>query len=351
MLTTAKQPPQPTRWCCYKHLKQWVEDFKATFPRKAHLANSASASMCGARSFDALTQHLPPRCPTVRPAGNDVLFAHGRLQHFESDRRVLIDQYRIKPDAADLFLYYCPVGSKSRCHKRTGVYGLDERFCYYADDEQPSPATSATLRAQYQAALGCTVSSMFRTGRLSEYLPPRMYRMLLDGLQWKFRPDLGDEDWGNTLPLTRYGWLEDPELGDVECFGVSTIIPPNFGRDELTSMVSSYFLATARLDSNPILVLNNRPTQYIKSGRTFTSIGMLFTGGVIAPCFVPVGPVKFTDVLVDCVGFQADLSPNLADDESTFFNIYWAMLAATLPQAQIGVVRYVQRPDGWVVPA
>lgn len=340
-----------SRWCCRQHLNLWLDSFRDYFPRKAHLAGQVLASLCHSNSLDLLLDGLPDKCDD-QIGWRDPLFAERRMEWFCEDRLLLIQQYRIKPDAADLFLTHCPVGC-SRCYCTADEgFPFDESFCYYADDERPSKFVREIIMQQHQQALGCRYARMHEAGRLSgDYLPPRMYAALFKELGWEFRHDLDDDlEIKREIPLTRLGWLLDPELGEIECFNIPAHFHPLVLRDELQATVLQELSTTRDLFNTPVLVLFNRPVQLQRQGVDFTSIGCFATGQEFKSCYVPPERKSLADVFVESTCFTPTASRELADHGGAMFSTYWSLLLAATDSFTPQPVRYLRRPDGWALP-
>lgn len=323
--------PAP-RWACVRDLELWVKAFRLHFTRKAHLAELAAARLCGYDDF----QDLLNATSALSRENNgfnihslmDDLFAEGRLVSFSEDRMILVREFRILPDAADLFLTYCPVGC-SDCYVTSGEV-FDQSLCYYADDKSPSATVAEMIEDHRQTALGQALSTAASTQRFGQFHHPDLIKNLLGFLKFEFIPDTeGDDGLIPNAPLVRAGWIKDSELGNVECFSLPFTVMNAWCRDEVFSAVISQLQNSRDMDEAPIVLLNKLPQQLVVGTNTYTSLGWVLMGGRKYPFFLNTRGLQLADLLVEYVTFDAGRSEILADDESHILGIYWHLLGLT----------------------
>jgi len=352
MPTLSPVSPEASRWCCQMHLRLWQTTFMEYFPRKAHLAGRAIASLCGVSHVDALEAVLPAECEQGPPPSDDALYVERRMERFREDRRVLIHQYRIKPSAADLFLTHSPVGC-DRCYGPCDELAhFDQSRCYYADDEAPTSEVETVLVHQYNRALGCIYSHMQEADRLEGgYLPPRMYHQLFHHLAWNFTHDVSDDlQIRREIPLVRLGWIKDPEMGAIACYNIPTFLSPNSMRDELRMTLLYHFNNSQCLLNRPILLLFNKPLQYVTPEASFTSIGVFCNGPAFMHCFIPSQRMTLADVFVANRVFGPNTSPELVDHNQTMLSLFLGLLKGANSDSCDHTAWYEKRPDCWAVP-
>lgn len=345
---------EKARWRSRRDLSQWVQAFGTYFPRKAHLAERIAARLAGAATYEALSGSLPHNAlPDVRVEMEDAVFAQRRMVRFTEDRLILIREYRILPDAADLFLSLCPVGSRECMFDGEKKAYFDAELCYYRDDQEPSAQIEAVLEEQRQQALGQRLETVDSTKRLGHYPHPVVIFNLFNFLGWNYRPDLsGCQKIDPHASVARVGWITDADLGSVECFALRFTAHPAWGRDEVFWNVLAELKRTRNLDSRPVLILNNLPQQLVKDGSTFTSVGWVVMEAKIVPWFVTHKRVALADTLVELMTFDSATSINCADAENIALSVFWGLLRETAALPLPEYPRYKSLPDNWmIVPA
>lgn len=352
MNTPSNQSPA-LRWTCRRDLDKWIAAFRYYFPRKAHLAERVCARLSRVENIDKLRDMLPAlavRDPSTER--DDKYFANRRLLMFAEDRLTLIQEFRILPDAADLFLTACPVGC-SDCYiegVRDSYY--DQSLCYYADNQVPSTSIKALIDHQYKLAKGQTLEGALPTGRIGEYLPPRMIRSLFDFLRWDFRPDFEGRDQIDAgVYVTRIGWVDDNELGSVECFAMPITACPVWSRDEVFWLTLKQLLTTRDLNILPALILNNRPQQLVKGSRVFTSYGYILMRSKVVPLYVTGSGLSLADTVVEGITFNAETSDSLLDLEHAALSTFWGELKLTSKHEVPDQPSFRAMPDNWMLPA
>jgi hypothetical protein len=349
-LTTTYHQPYPLRWTCRRDLDRWIVAFRFYFTRKAHLAEKVAARLCQANDMATVRNILPPLAavdPLVE--ANDKFFASRRLSSFVEDRLVLIKEFGILPDAADLFLTACPVGC-SDCFIESSNDGYDQSLCYYSDDQAPSANVEEFIEHQYASAKGQTLEGAALTGRIGEYLPPRLLAPLFKFLSWDFSPDVDGNDRIDTgAYITRIGWVEDYELGSVECFSLPITAGPIWSRDEVFCQTLKQLLQTRDLDQRPVMVFNNRPQQLVKLDRVFTSLGFVVMRSKIVPLFVTGSRLSLADTVVEAATFNPLASDIMLDPQNEALSTIWTLLKLTsqhpVPERPV----FKSLPNNWMV--
>ncbi len=350
---TPLEPPQPTttdRWCCAFHARKWASSFTTAFPRKAWRVRQLLAELAGHTTYGDAELELPKACLGIRSfelqKGDQ-----DQLEHFKRDREVLIHRCGIRPDAANLFLHYCPVGSvRPRLPTGWGEGGrFDETMCYYAEGEEPSQNLGSILEHQLEEARGLLIAEISNTRRLEAFLPPNMYPRFFQFLGWEFTPDLeaNDPTEGQEVSI-RLGWIEDFELGQVACYNLPTWIPPYWQRDELFRSMAAWVSDNC---NTPALIMGNRPTQLIAGSKVYTCVGYFVVEGLILPCIVPDKPTCLSDLLVAARFFNPSTSVELLDRHKEVFNRFWSLLKDSGEPTVPSKARYVMLPNSWAVPA
>lgn len=343
------------RWSCRADMENWLIAFRHYFPRKAFLAERAVIRLSKVESIDALRELLPDERVSNEAIEaieqQDYLYAGRRLESFVEDRRVLIDEFRILPDAADLFLTHCPVGVR-HCHLdgHKAEY-FDDSLCYYRDDQEPSAQVDEVIRQQYQAAKGHTMSGLAGSGRLGNFMHPRMVKSLLHFLKWDFKPDFDGDPYLDDNPLmTRLGWIEDKDLGLINCFSMPFTVLSSWRRDEPFLAILAMLHKAIDLSDKTALLLNQRPIQFVKAGRSYTAIGYLTMLPRVVPFFVTQDGNSFADLLVENTCFQPDTSDRLLDTDNAAFRTVWSLLQQTEALPLPDNPPYKVMPDNWMLP-
>lgn len=341
-------PCPSMRWTNRRDLSQWVRAFQVYFPRKAHLAKRVAATLAGVESFERLYDGLPASADD--PDTMDRLYSKRRMVRFKEDRLTLIRDFRILPDAADQFLTSCPVGCQDCLFDGIKDTYYDEALCYYRDDQLPSDAVETIVEQQHQLAIGQRLSTVDRTDRLGEYLPPQMIFDLFNFLRLPFTADLTGEDRIDaSAPVTRVGWVADRELGRLECFALAFTAPPNWCRDEVFYSALAQVSRTRDLNECPMILLNNLPQQLVRAGNTYTSYGWIFSGANVFPFLVSHSALPIADLLVELATFDAGSSSNISDSHSVALDVYWNLLRqhskVPVPEAPA----FITMPDNWMV--
>ena len=352
MNTPSHQSPA-LRWTCRLDLNKWIAAFRYYFPRKAHLAERVCARLSRVEHIDNLRGMLPALAARdTSTERDDKYFANRRLLMFAEDRLTLIQEFRILPDAADLFLTACPVGC-SDCYIE-GVMDsyYDQSLCYYADNQVPSRSIKALIDHQYTLAKGQTLQGALLTGRIGEYIPPRMIQSLFDFLRWDFRPDFEGQDQVHAgAYVIRIGWLDDNELGSVECFAMPITAYPVWSRDEVFWSTLMQLLNTRDLNMRPVLVLNNRPQQLVKGSRVFTSYGYIVMRSKVVPLYATGSGLSLADTVVEATTFNAKTSDSLLDLEHAALRNFWSGLKLTSKHEVPDHPSFRAMPDNWMLPA
>jgi hypothetical protein len=346
----ATRPPHALRWTSRSDLDRWIAAFRIYFSRKAHLAEKAAAALSQVYDIETVRNSLP-HISKLNPAdSDDRFFAHRRLEMFAEDRHVLVKHFRILPDAADLFLTACPVGC-------AGIYvsssreGFDQSLCYYTDDQSPSDGIDAIIKQQYAHACGLILSDAATMGRVTQYLSASLLAPLFQFLGWEFKVDLDGRDEIDAGALvTRFGWVTDHELGDVECFSMPVTVDPVWCRDEVFWGVLKALLDTRDLAQRPVLVFNNRPQQLVKNGSAFTSFGFIVMRSKIVPLFLTSSGISLADTVVEAVTFAPHSASSLIDTESQTLRVIWSLLGEMDQEAAVRRMAFKMLPDNWMVP-
>lgn len=339
------------RWRSRRDLSQWVQAFSTYFPKKAHFAERVAASLAGASTYEALWRSLPHSAlPDLRVEMEDAVYARRRMLRFREDRLILILEYRILPDAADLFLSLCPVGSRECMFDGEKKAYFDPKLCYYLDDQEPSSHIEAVLEEQRRHALGQRLETVDSTKRLGHYPHPAVIFNLFHFLGWNYRPDLsGCPKIDPHASMARVGWIADADLGSVECFALRFTAHPAWGRDEVFWNVLAELKQTRNLDSSPVLILNNLPQQLVTGDSTYTSVGWIVMEAKIVPWFVTHKRAPLADALVDLMTFDSVNSTNLADVENVALGVFWSLLRETAQTPLPARPRFKSMPDNWMI--
>lgn len=341
----------PQRWNSSKHLANWLQGFRSYFPRKAHLAEKVAARLAGFDDIGQLLKSIPPSSkPDASIERMDQFYAQRRMVWFMEDRLILTKEFRILPDAADLFLTSCPVGC-GRCVLESNRIGLDAALSYYPDDQEPSSRIREVIEQQYQEALGQLISQVDYTQRLGDYLHPKLLINLFHFLRWDVELDAeGSGELDPSIPAVRVGLANDPDLGRVEIFSMRFTALPNWFRDEVFWTVLRELKTTRDLRNRPVVVLNNRPIQLIRAGHTYTSIGWMITDSMVMPLMVSQHGHSVGSLLVELVTFNPETSTAVADDGNVALSVIWTLLRETATQELPPRPRFRSMPDHWMIP-
>jgi len=350
--STHTEPALDPRWRSRRDVARWVRAFGTYFPRKAHLAERVAARLAGANAYDDLAQHLPHEAqPDKRVEVTDSVFAKRRMVKFKEDRLILVREFRILPDAADLFLTLCPVG----CHQcffdgeKKDAY-FDPELSLYKDDQVPSPILDSILEDQRQQALGQRLATVDSTARLGEFAQPALIYNLFNFLAWNFSPDLnGCELIDPYTPMARAGWINDAELGRIECFALRFTAHPAWARDEVFWKVLAELKMTRNLSESPVLILNNRPQQLVKHGRTYTAAGWIVMASKVIPWFITHKRTALSETLVELVTFDPASSDAVADEGNVALSVFWKLLVDTEAPQLPPHPQFRAMPDNWMV--
>ncbi|MCF5381924.1 hypothetical protein GIW05_00105 [Pseudomonas syringae] len=352
-LNTSRPHGPAMRWTSRSDLARWIAAFKIYFPKKAHLAEKIAARLSEISDIAILRGMLPAvavRDEELKKA--DRLYAQRRLYRFKEDRFVLAMEFRILPDAADLFLKLCPVGCGAAFVESVISPIFDPALCYYPDDQTPSTALAGTLEQQYQQALGETFAGAGMTNRIGDYLPVRLIGPLFEFLGLEFKPDpIGDDGIQKNVLATRIGWVNDSDLGAVECFAMPVTVHPQWRRDELFWSVLKELNQTRDLETRPTVVLNNKPHQLIKGDRVFTSIGFLVMHAKVVPFFVTSARLSFADTVIEAVTFNADTTDLFLDHGHAALAAFWGLLQQNTQPTLADSPAFHSLPDNWMVMA
>lgn len=341
----------PQRWASSKHLANWLQAFRSYFPRKAHSAERVAARLSGLCDINQLLKSIPQNSmPDVSGERHDQFYAQRRMVWFREDRLILTREFRILPDAADLFLTACPVGC-GRCVLESSRMDFDASLTYYPDDQEPSSRINEVIEQQYQEARGQLISQVDFTQRLGEYPHPKMLINLFHFLRWDVTLDPDSSaDLDPSLPAIRVGIATDPELGAVEVFSMRLTALPHWYRDEVFWAVLRELKTTRDLRNQPVVVLNNRPIQLLRDGHTYTSIGWMITDSKVMPLLVSHHGHSLTSLLVELVTFNPQTSTVLADDRNVALSVFWTLLRETTAQEIPQTPRFRSMPDNWMIP-
>lgn len=339
------------RWLTLRDLTNWLHAFRAYFPRKAHLAERAAVRLSGMASLDELNEALAGNAvPDDRAERDDPLYAKRRMVMFREDRLILVREFRILPDAADQFLTYCPVGCPHCFFDRKQDFYFDEARSYYRDDQEPSPQIEAIIENQRHMAIAQQIALVDSTARLGDFLHPQMVRDLFHFLRLEFTPDLdGHDGLCPALPATRIGWVDDSDLGSIECFSLPFTGYPNWSRDEVFVSVLAQLKDTRDLSLSPVLLLNNRPLQLARNGHFYTAYGWVLMESRVLPLMVNNRGLSLADILVELVTFNPRSSTCLVDEGNVALSVFWGLLrqneALPLPEHP----SFRAMPDNWMI--
>lgn len=345
-------PVAGPRWRSQRDLCNWTAAFTTFFPRKAHLADKAAAKISGAENIENLYRSLPlfalpdPWCDQ-----NDRLFSARRMVGFEADRLTLIHDCRILPDAADLFLTACPVGANGFFFEAKMCPQWDESLCYYRDDQEPSPSVTTIVASQRELALSQTKAHAQHTLRLGEYHHPLLAHGFFQFLELDFKPDAeGIDGIDPGIPLTRLGWVEDADLGSVECFSIPFTACPYWRRDEVFYSVLTELTRTRQLRKKPVVLLGKHPLQLVHAGQTYTSVGHVLFEASIEHLFVTPHGLSLADLIVETVTFNPATSTRLVDTGNLALSAYWSLLRQSEPNSLPEQPKFRSMPDNWMIP-
>ncbi|MFL1449089.1 hypothetical protein ACI77O_11910 [Pseudomonas tritici] len=342
--------PAGARWNSFSDLQEWMSAFATFFPRKAHLVSAVAARLCNYASYDELSSNMQYSSHRLSDDGEDDLFAAGRMMGFREDRLTLIGEFRILPDAADYFLTACPVGA-SRLYSIERQSQLDESLCYYQDDQNPSDSVNAIVGQQLQSALGQNVHHAASQDRIGEFHHPEVIISMCHYLGLDFTIDCAGRDGlDDTVPAMRIGWINDKELGSIECISLNFTVNPNWGRDELFRMVCALLKGTSNRKDKTLLLLNKHPQQLVKTGNTFTSIGHIMFENSIEPLFISPHRLSLADLLIEVATFDPSTSLGLVDAESKALNVYWHLLSKHDEERLPTCPMFKAMPDNWMLP-
>lgn len=339
------------RWISRRHVVHWLTGFRSYFPRKAHLAERAAARLGGCDSAAELYSLLEPRsAPDEASERDDMLYARRRMVLFRQDRLILITEFGILPDAADIFLTACPVGCGQCVFKTTNFDPFDPRLSYYGDDQLPSERMPLIIEQQYEDALGQQLMTVDSTQRLGDYLHPSMLVSLFQFLRWDVTFDTDSQDNLGAVPATHIGWASDTELGSIDLFSLRFTAPPVWSRDEVFWSVLRMLRSTCDLRSKPVVLLNNRPMQLMRGGHTYTSFGWLVIESRVMPLLVNQQGHSLSSLLIELVTFNPMSSVVLEDEANGALSVFWSLLRATTDLDLPPSPSFRCLPDGWMVP-
>ncbi|NVL48708.1 hypothetical protein F2S72_01705 [Pseudomonas syringae pv. actinidiae] len=280
-----------------------------------------------------------------------MLYAKRRMVLFKEDRLILVREFGILPDAADLFLTACPVGCGQCAFNTTQPEPFDSKLSYYLDDQRPSDQLPAIVEQHHQEAVGQLLSEVDSTNRLGAYLHPLMLTDLFLFLRWDVTFDKEGRDNLGPAPVTRVGWAADSELGRIEIFSMRFTAPPVWVRDEVFWSVLMDLRRTRNLGDKPAVLLNNRPMQLVRDGYTYTSIGWLVIESKVMPLLVSHHGYSLSTLLIELVTFHPVGSSTLEDANNVALSVFWGLLRSTsnppLPESPT----FRSLPNGWMVPA
>lgn len=350
-------PPLPSpntnhhRWSSRRHLAHWLAAFRRFFPRKAHLAEQAAARLAGcdvaADLYSRLESRLTPDEATER---GDILFAQRRMVLFREDRLILVNEFGILPDAADVFLTACPVGCGQCWFSASSLDPFESGLSFYGDDQRPSERLPLIIEQQYQDALGQSLSHVDSTSRLGEYLHPMLLANLFQFLHWDVSFDVDGQNDLGPVPATSVGWIADNELGDVEVYALRFTAPPVWARDEVFWAVLHELTRTCDLANKPVVLLNNLPMQLVRGGHTYTSIGWLVIESKVMPLLISDHGHPLNTLLIELVTFHPETSASLADEGNVALSLVWSWLSTTSAGNVPSSPSFRALPDGWMLP-
>jgi len=351
---TTQSPEQKiaeSRWLSRRDLSQWIKAFSTYFPRRTHIAERVATRLSGATSYETLIESMPDDAsPDMQIEMHDAVFAKRRMVRFKEDRLILVLEFRILPDAADLFLWLCPVGSRDCMYDGVRSALFDASLCYYQDDQAPSEQIEAIVEEQRQLALGQRLATVDSTQRLGYYPHPEVIFNLFHFLGWNYNPDLhGCEKIDPHVSVARVGWITDAELGSVECFALRFTAYPVWGRDEIFWSVLAELKRTRNLTKRPVLILNNRPQQLVRDGHSYTAVGWVVMDAKVVPWFVSHKRRMLSDTLVDLITFDPATASTLADDGNIALSVFWELLRNTAITALPHYPRFKSMPDNWMI--
>ena len=345
--------PSPSlRWKSRRELHYWLEAFALYFPRKAHLAEVVAATISRQANIDSLYRSLPlVALPDLSRERSDSLFAVRRLVNFEADRLTLINDFRILPDAADMFLTACPVGASDFIFEAKYCPQWEQSLCFYRDDQEPSASVEAIVASQREVALSQTLSHVMDTQRIGEYHHPLLVNSFFHFLKLDFCPDIeGGDGVDPSVPLTRLGWVHDTELGSVECFSIPFTAYPYWRRDELFISVLTELSRTRQLGERPVVLLSKHPLQLVHSDHTYTSVGHILFEGSIEHFFVTSEALSLADLVVETVTFNPATSLRLVDTGNQALGVFWSLLRQSEPSLTPEQPQFRSMPDNWMIP-
>lgn len=293
----------------------------------------------------------PKAAPDEGIERGDMLYARRRMVLFREDRLVLINEFGILPDAADVFLTACPVGCGQCVYKTSHFDPFDPKLTYYGDDQLPSDRVPLIIEHQYQEALGQQLAMVDSTQRLGEYLPPSMLINLFEFLQWDVTFDIDGQDNLGAVPATHIGWANDNELGSIDVFCLRFTAPPVWARDEVFWSVLRMLRRTCDLHDKPVVLLSNQPMQLVRGGNTFTSVGWLVIESKVMPLLVNQHGHSLSTLLIELATFDPASSRMLADGNNTALSVFWSLLQATSEASLPSAPSFRSLPDGWMVPS
>lgn len=335
-----------SRVCCRFHFQEWVAAFSATFPRRAFKAESLALQLAG--ESDALTD-VPLMCDG-NADDRDPYHQKRSLPYFAGDRQALA-KAGIRLAAADVFLNAHPFGCASDAHPQPMpiAHGL---LPYYDADEPLPDNFNDHLSFLEEHARGALMDELLELGRLDQgFIPMACFRVFFKHMGWDFAPSSTDDGIPEVAPLIRLGTIQDPELGDLQCFHVPTYFYPTPERDQLAVSVAELVAnLLAPLGSDGIIFFN-RPLALVSGNNSFTAIGAMLTGSRLAFLFVPAGRhAPLSELFVLNSVFTPNGTPELADPDRELFNRYWSLLNLLEPERKLHV-RVSRLGDGWVIPA
>lgn len=355
VMYTPSPPPSTAkseRWSSRRHLAHWLHAFSTYFPTKAHLADRVAARLGGCEDSNQLkallTRYTQPNEVVER---GDMLYAKRRMVFFKEDRLILINEFGLLPDAADLFLTACPVGCGQCFIDPRNPSPFERGLSYYGDVQIPSDRLLQIVDQQRQEALGQLLSNVDSTKRLGEYLHPNMLVNLFLFLRWDAALDTDGQDNLGAVPATRVAWVADSELGKIEIFSLRFTPAPVWARDEVFWSVLMELRRTRDLTDKPVVLLNNRPMQLIRGGQTYTSIGWMVVESKAMPLLVSHHGHSLGNLLIDLVTFDAASSVALTDENNVALSVFWNLLRTTSNGPLPSSPSFRSMPDGWMINA
>tara|TARA_R110002124_G_scaffold128157_22_gene288766 strand:+ start:7917 stop:9059 length:1143 start_codon:yes stop_codon:yes gene_type:complete len=338
--------PYMGRLCCLRHARVWVDAFEEFFPKYDGI---------GDKVLVALNEGQPLAINDIDCSNPgellDPIFSVARLFYFEQDRMSLVSRLGISPQAANVFLTFCPVGAAPHMPKISLLNGnLVSEDELYLNEEPDFDVVSDQITDQFSDARSLANTDSCFLARLRSYMPAEVRVRLFKKLGWDYIPHVlivDDVFSAADLSSNFEGEINDPDIGRIRVESLPYFVHPMHERDV-------YFQAlltrAMEMQCGPILFLNSWPTQFRYSEQLHTVIGYFFIDNALTPCFAPSTACSVADMLVAGALFDVSSSKIVCDQNNSFFESIWAWKKKASKEPEGYPVPYMGLGNGWLIP-